>query len=143
MYKKFIMIFMVAAFALPSVSRADGSIIGTDVYALGNGSIANAFYQGKISEDSAFMVEVASDLGVNLFQGSYKKYFAGSYANAPFLAGGLLLATGGGSSVSGFFGKIGYDFTIGNNLVLSPYYGAGSVSGYNFGGVGFDVGYKF
>jgi len=139
-----IVVFLTAVIlSVPGIARAEGTVVGTDAYALVADGIGNVFYQGKVSDNGAVLVEFASDANINLVQGSYKIYFSGKYANAPYIAPGFLYATNGSSSITGFVGKIGYDFTVGNSFVLSPYYGVINVSGYTGGGIGFNVGIKF
>jgi hypothetical protein len=133
---------LAALILIPGIARADSSIIGTDAYALAADSIANVFYQGKLSNSSAFLVELATTSGATMVQGSYKAFFGGRYANAPYVAGGVLLVTSSSTSVTGLVGKIGYEFKVGRSLVLSPYYGIVTVSGYNFDGIGFNVGVR-
>lgn len=136
---------LVAVFMLsgPLVAKAEDSIVGTDAYALAVDGVPNVFYQGKLSPESAYLIEVAASGGVSIVQASYKHYFGEGYANALYLAGGVLIASGGGTSVTGVMGKVGYDFPVADNVVLSPFYGIGSVAGFSFDGIGFNVGMKF
>jgi len=157
--KVFFITLALGAFTVPGTSQAAGdAIVGTQVAGQisGGGSSAtsglaggvfNMYYQGKLSNNSAFVAQIMSDTGLTVYGGAYKSYFGdGSYANSPYWALGLAVWDFGGlGSATTLDASVGYDFTVSNNIVmgLDATYVYSLDTGGNITSLGFNVGYKF
>ena len=149
----------IGVLALPGTSQAaGGAIIGTQ--AAGSisgggltatsglaGGVMNLYYQGKLSDKSAFEVHFMTDSGLSVYGAAYKGYFGnGGYANAPFWrAGASLYDLGGLASATTLDIGAGYDFKLGNNFVmgLEGIYAYSIDSGGSITNLGVNVGYMF
>jgi len=146
-------------FAAPGTSHAAGdAIVGTQVAGQisGGGSsatsglaggVVNLYYQGKLSNSTAFEVHFMNDTGLTVYGGAYKAYFGdGVYANSPFWRAGLSIWDFGGfASATTVDVGAGYDFKVGTNLVmgLEGVYVYSLDTGGSITSLGFNVGYMF
>lgn len=153
-------LFALATVIFPGTSHAAAgdSIIGTQVVGQVSGGgasdtsglvggVFNLYYQGRLSRNSAILAQFQSGSGWSSFGGAYKSYFAGGrYINGPYWAAGLGVwdfgTLGNATTVDG---SLGYDFTVGRNLVfgLDATLAYSLDTGGNVTNVGFNVGYKF
>ena len=152
-------VLVVGAFAVPGTSHAAGdAIVGTQAAGQisGGGSsatsglaggIMNLYYQGKLSNSTAFTAHFMTDSGITVYGGAYKSYFGnGSYANSPYWAVGLSIWDALGlASATTVDASIGYDFTVSSNIVmgLDATYVYSLDTGGNITSLGFNVGYMF
>jgi hypothetical protein len=147
------------ALAVPGTSHAAGdAIIGTQAAGQisGGGSSAtsglaggvmNLYYQGKLSNTTAFTAKFMNDSGLSVYGGAYKSYFGdGSYANAPYWALGLSIWDFAGlASATTVDASVGYDFTVSSKLVmgLDATYVYSLDTGGSITSLGLNVGYMF
>jgi len=157
--KTSLILLVLGTLTIPGVSYAAGdNIVGTQ--AAGQisgggasatsglaGGVFNIYYQAKLSDSTAFVAQIQSDAGLNVYAGAYKAYFGGGeYANSPYWALGLgVWDFGGLGSATTIDASIGYDFKASSNLVLGldATYIYSTNTGGNITSLGFNVGYMF
>ena len=152
-------ILVVSALLTASISsHAGDNIIGTQVWGQLSGggssatsglagSVLNLYYQGKLSDKSAFVLSFQTDSGLNVYSGAYKGYFSGKYANAPYWAlGAGIYDFGGFASVTTANASIGYYMAATENIVVgfdATYASAISGGSGSLTSLGVNVGYMF
>jgi len=154
-----VLVSTLALTAFPCASyAAHDSIVGTQVVGSINGGgssktsglaggIFNIYYQGRLSRSSAFMAQFQSDANFSVYGAAYKSYVGDKrYTNAPYWKlGASIYDFGSLNNATTLDAGVGYDFTIGRNLVFGVD-GTFSLS-LNTGGnvtyFGFNLGYGF
>ena len=153
-------VFTLGAIVFPCTSHAavGDSIVGTQVVGQVSGGgasdtsgliggVFNLYYQGRLSRNSAILAQFQSGSGWSSFGGAYKSYFAGArYTNGPYWAAGLgIWDFGSLGNATTIDGSLGYDFTVGTNLVfgLDATLAYSLDSGGSVTNLGFNIGYKF
>lgn len=141
MKNKLISVLVFAGFiATPLVASAD-SQIGTWAYSLSQGA-PNIYYQGKINEKSAWLVDVGTTSGATAVFGYYKGYIT-DYANGPFWKAGGAYASFNGSSGGAASVALGYEATVADKFVIGAFLAGFAGSGGNSTGWDISLGYKF
>jgi len=142
--KKILAALIVAGFAtVPFAAQAEGEI-GTWAKSFADG-VPNIYYQGKISDKSAWLVDVGSGdvLGITItaVSGLYKGYFT-DYSNGAYWFLGGSFASGGGISATAGLGGVGYEVTLGQSFVLGGLVGVAFGSGGSANVYDVTIGYK-
>lgn len=134
-------LILVGSIATPLVASAADSQIGTWAYSLAQGA-PNIYYQGKLSDKTAWLVDVGTVSSATAIFAYYKGY-TGDYANSLYWKAGGAVVTVGGASGAAASAAVGYEATVAGSLVVGGFVGILAGSGGTATAYDISIGYKF
>lgn len=132
---------ILAAAMVPGLAMAEEAI-NIDVIGVSDG-VMNFEYEHGLNRKSAMTVGYATASGVMEISPGFKAALGGELGDGAYVLGSVDIWMGGGSSLTGFSAKVGYDVKLAESTSVAPFYGISSLSGTTVSGYGVNVGFRF